>query len=133
VARKDWQKQVSTIPSVRKHDIGRVYFITVKKTCEFSEYGSEMNMPSGNGSNLAYRAKYPVVFKILHQCDIEYTIKLNFAVRSKIAQLKETEGSNVIATSSKEDESCQSTPSPVARSMSIFSPAPVSIALLLLL
>jgi hypothetical protein len=70
-----------------KRDIGRVYFITVKKTSEFSEYGSDMNMPSGDGNNLAFREKYSVVFKRL-QRDIDYAIKLNFAVRSKIAQLK---------------------------------------------
>jgi hypothetical protein len=45
-----------------------------------------MNMPSGDGNNLAFREKYAVVFKRL-QKDIEYAIKLNFTVRSKIAML----------------------------------------------
>jgi hypothetical protein len=98
----------------------------VKKTSEFSEYGSDMNMPrSGDGNNLAFREKYSVVFKRL-QRDIDYAIKLNFVVQSKIAQVKETEGSDVIGTSLKEDESRQFTPSPVARSTRIFFPAPVS-------
>jgi hypothetical protein len=41
-----------------KQDIGRVWFITVKKTSEFSEYGSDTNMPSGDANNLAYHEKY---------------------------------------------------------------------------
>jgi hypothetical protein len=43
-------------------------------------------MPSSDVNNLAFREKYPVVFKRL-QRDNDYAIKLNFAVQSKIAQL----------------------------------------------
>jgi hypothetical protein len=89
-----------------------------------------MNMPSGDGNNLAFHEKYSVVFKRL-QRDIEYAIKLNFAVRSKVAKLVK-EGSDVIATSLKEDESPQSAQSPVAKSTRIFSaavsiPSPVAV------
>ena len=81
---------------------------TVKKTSEFSEYGSDANMPSGDGKNLALFEKDPVAFKQL-QRDIEYAIKLNFAVRSKTAKHVKKEGSDVIAASLKEDKSSQST------------------------
>jgi hypothetical protein len=103
----------------------------VKKTSKFSEYGSNMNMPSGDGNNLAFHEKYCVVFKRL-QRDIEYAIKLNFTVWSNISMLKK-EGSDVNATTLKEDESPpQSMHSPVARS-AIISPAvcsssPVTVA-----
>ena len=40
-----------------KRDIGGVFFMTVKKTSEFSEYGSDANMPSGDGKNLALLEK----------------------------------------------------------------------------
>jgi hypothetical protein len=111
----------------KKRDIGRVWFITVKKTSEFSEYGSDTNMPSGDANNLAFREKYPVVFKRL-QRDIDYAIKLNSAVRSKIAQLIKKAASDVIHTS-KQDQTPQSAPSPVARIISptASSPSPVAV------
>jgi hypothetical protein len=66
----------------------------VKKTSEFSEYESKMNMPSGDGNNSAFRENYYVVFKRL-QRDIEYAIKLNFAVWSETSMRKK-EGSDVL-------------------------------------
>jgi hypothetical protein len=96
-----------------------VYYVTVNKKSECSEYGSKMNMPSCNGNNLAFREnKYTLVFKRL-QRDIEYAIKLNFTVWSKITMLKK-ESSDGIATCLKEDESPQSMHSPGARSTRIY-------------
>ena len=95
-----------------KRDIGKVWFVTVKKSSEFSEYGSDTNMPSGDGNNLAIREKYPIVFKRI-QREIEHAIKLNIALRSRIAQLLVKK--QVIA----EDKS--STQSPIAKR--IISPA----------
>jgi len=69
-----------------KRDIGKVWFVTVKQSSEFSEYGSDTNMPSGDGNNLAIREKYPIVFKRI-QREIEHAIELNVALRSRIAQL----------------------------------------------
>jgi hypothetical protein len=54
--------------------------------------------------------------------DINYAIKLNFAVRSELAKLVKKAASNVIATSLKQVETPQSAPSPVAKSTKIFSP-----------
>jgi hypothetical protein len=114
----------------KKRDIGKVWFVTVKKTSKFSEYGSDANMPSGDANNLAFREKFPVAFKRL-QRDIDYTIKLNFAVQSELAQLVKKAASDVIATSLKQVETPQSAPSPVAKSTNIFILQPVALLLLL--
>ena len=67
-----------------KRNIGRVYFITVKKTSEFSEYGSDMNMPSGDGNNLAYREKYPVVLNMRSNLTLLYDRKSHSLKRQKV-------------------------------------------------